>query len=210
MSIEKIWSTSLLLVEGKDEVNFFDALLKHLGISDVQVIDVGGKDKFKETINSASKIPGFSSIQKIGFVRDAEEKIAQAAFSNICNSVNKIGISTPKSIGKCESGTYNGNSIRIGIFIMPNNKDCGMLENLCLKSIKGEECYNKMQSYIEYLEDMHTENQSFNINKAMVQTYLASTVPIVNSLGLGAQKGVWNFNNSAFDEIKEFITDLFK
>ena len=38
-----ITKKKLLAVEGKDEVNFFNELLKHLDIKNVQVEDVGGK-----------------------------------------------------------------------------------------------------------------------------------------------------------------------
>ena len=43
----KISSEKVLLVEGKDELNFFEALLPFLKFkSTIQVIDVGGKDQF--------------------------------------------------------------------------------------------------------------------------------------------------------------------
>ncbi len=42
-----ITASKVLLVEGQDEVKFFEALLKHLGIKkNVQIHEVGGKDKF--------------------------------------------------------------------------------------------------------------------------------------------------------------------
>ena len=37
---------NLLLAEGKDELNFLDELLKTINIGNVQIIDIGGKDKF--------------------------------------------------------------------------------------------------------------------------------------------------------------------
>ena len=37
----------ILAVEGKDEVNFFKALLKYENIEKIQIEDIGGKDNFK-------------------------------------------------------------------------------------------------------------------------------------------------------------------
>ena len=37
-----ISSSKLLLVEGMDECNFFEALLKSLDITGIQVFDIGG------------------------------------------------------------------------------------------------------------------------------------------------------------------------
>ncbi|GEM_PF-1861259 len=47
----------LLLVEGRDEVNFFTAFLKHTGIEDIQIIPVGGKDKFKVELPTLLNAP---------------------------------------------------------------------------------------------------------------------------------------------------------
>ncbi len=80
----KITSTRLLAVEGKDECNFFNALLKHLVISNVQVVNIGGKDKFPVEFPLLYNQEGFSKIQRLGFVRDAEVNPAQSAFDSIC------------------------------------------------------------------------------------------------------------------------------
>ena len=202
---KKIDKKSLLLVEGKDECHFFSSLFEKISIENVKVYDVGGKDKFSKTIARFVKIEGFSEVTKLGFVRDAEENLAKSAFDSICNDLDNNNIPKPKNIGKVEKV----NNMKIGIFIMPNNKDAGMLETLCLQSIKNEHCQNEMEAYIECLRRFYKDNVSFNFAKAMSQVYLASKVPLVNSLGLGAEKGYWNFNDPLFNEIKSFLIDLF-
>ena len=39
----EIKEKKIIAVEGKDEINFFKALFKHLNISGIQLIDFGGK-----------------------------------------------------------------------------------------------------------------------------------------------------------------------
>ena len=132
---------------------------------------------------------------------------AKSAFDSICTALENVNIleRLPNSIGKVE----NIGIFKVGIFIMPNNRDSGMLETLCLQSIEGMHCNKEMQAYIECLKKFYENNPSFNLEKAKTQVYLASKVPIRNSLGLGACKGYWNFDHCAFDEIKLFLNELF-
>lgn len=208
---EKIKSDSLLLVEGKDEYHFFNVLMKFLNINTVEVHDVGGKDKFKDKMPSFVKISGFSDIKRLGFVRDAENKPPKSAFDSMCYILNDNNLPCPKSIGKveCPVDKKDTEITHIGIFIMPNNKDDGMLENLCLSSIEDESFHKERKSYMLSLNKHFRGNESFNAPKAETQIYLASKVPIVTSLGLGAEKGYWDFNNSVFNDIKKFLKELF-
>lgn len=211
----KIESDSLLLVEGKDEVSFFKALLKKMDIKvkdeksneGVQIHDAGGCYKFPARFKLLVKDSGFSQVRKLGFVRDAEKNEAKSAFDSICkvlkdtNALERL----PCNIGKVEEI----GKLKVGIFIMPNNQDKGMLESLCLQSIKDMHCNKEMETYIECLKKHNENNSSFNSEKAKTQVYLASKVPIVQSLGLGACKGYFNFDDPIFDEIRSFLHNLF-
>ncbi|MGP1439914.1 MAG: DUF3226 domain-containing protein [Treponema sp.] len=202
----KITSKFLLLVEGKDEIEFFNTLFKYMSIDGVQILEVGGKNNFPHHIKSIKQDLGddCSNITNLGIIRDADDN-AKAAFDSICYHLNQNEIAPPKSIGIVE----NIDNRKIGIFIMPNNKDNGMLETLCLKSIESTCCYKEMNIYIECLQNLYKNNKSFNVDKAKSQVYLASKIPMKNRLGLGAEAGQWNFNHSAFTEIKTFLKELF-
>lgn len=200
----------ILLVEGKDEENFFCALLQKLQISDVQIRSVGGKEKFKEAYPSFVKQSGFTKVHTIGFVRDAEDGRAEDAFKSICDIIKKFSPSFPVPEKPGEIKEYN--SYKTGVYIMPDCNNPGMLENLCIESVKDTELYNAADEYVCRAESLYegTEsgNKKFNKPKAVVQTYLAGTVPIRNNIGLAALQQVWNFSDSAFDGIKKFIQEL--
>ncbi|MCU0286504.1 MAG: hypothetical protein MUF15_08890 [Acidobacteria bacterium] len=123
---------SFMAVEGKDEKNFFEALLKHLHINDVQCECIGGKDKFPLEMTNLYNQEGFRSIERFGFVRDAETGTAQSAFQSICGILGKHNLPYPPKLNEIKKE----GSKRVGIFIMPDNFGSGMLENLCLQSIK--------------------------------------------------------------------------
>ena len=134
----QIKTDALLLVEGKDEYQTFQALLKEMNINGVQIYDVEGNNNFANKIPRLFKSSGFQQISKLGFVRDAEQHEAKSAFDSICHVLECSNIfdHVPRNIGKVEEI----GSFKVGIFIMPNNKDKGMLETLCLQSIKDMHC----------------------------------------------------------------------
>nr|VFJ42668.1 MAG: hypothetical protein BECKFW1821A_GA0114235_100220 [Candidatus Kentron sp. FW] len=207
----KIQSPRLLAVEGKDECNFFEALLKRMGIRGVQLLDIGGKDKFKDSFDLLHASPEFPNVRSLGLIRDAEDKEADAAFSSICSVLKKYTLPVPKASNTVIDGKNGrGKNIRVGIFIMPNNADAGMLEDLCLESVQEESVFTCVEQYMDCcLSALPEDEQPRNRAKARVQTYLAARKEIVNSLGVGARNGYWNLDHACFHDIKRFLRALF-
>ena len=72
-----------LLVEGKDQRNFFGALVEHLKIEDVQIQDFGGVDDLRRFLGVMVKQSGFhGTVRMLGIVRDAETS-ARGAFQSV-------------------------------------------------------------------------------------------------------------------------------
>nr|VFK16698.1 MAG: hypothetical protein BECKLPF1236B_GA0070989_11008 [Candidatus Kentron sp. LPFa] len=206
----KIESHRLLLVEGKDECSFFEVLLKQLGIEDVQLVDIGGKDKFKRKFPPLYNTREFQDVHSLGIVRDAEDKAADAAFSSICSILEKYPLPMPNAPSTVIGGkNQQRKDIRIGVFIMPNNADQGMLEDLCLKSARTEPVFACVEQYMDCLSALPENDQPRNPSKAKVQAYLATRKEIANSLGVGARKGYWDFEHHCFGDIKGFLRALF-
>lgn len=203
----KIKEKQLLLVEGKDECHFFEALLKHEQINGVQWVDIGGKDKFPQEFPLLVNMENFNTILSIGLVRDAETNQAESAFQSLCSTLRTHHLPVPSTLNVLHSGPP-----KVGIFIMPDNQGTGMLENLCLKTLENQDIEQCLRSYLSCISASRIsldEQAKFNEPKAKVQAYLAARVPIVNSLGLGAKAGYWNFAHPGFDEIKKFLHTLF-
>ena len=63
----------LLIVEGKDEENFFKAVFnKQIIRSDVQIMPIGGKNNFKGSLKTLILDTEFSKIDSMAIVRDAD------------------------------------------------------------------------------------------------------------------------------------------
>jgi len=199
----KINKKHILLVEGEDEINFFDSYLKHLSIENIQVIAVGGKSNFKNKIPELIRIPHFDEIEKIGLIRDADTDF-DAALASIYDRLSDNDFSPIK-----QHNEFSKSNPSVGIFIMPGKNRDGELEDLCLEAIdehdKNLKCTNEFVECIKRYEP-HLNK----ISKRKVQTFLSSQKKLCNSLGLGAQKEYWNFESAVYDDLKSFIEKLAK
>ncbi len=191
----------LLVVEGKDEINFSQKLLEYIGISDiVDIRDAGGKNKFKVLMPALSLASGFRSLEKIAIIRDADGN-AIDAFKSVTGVLKKIGLPTPKRPGEFSSGSPS-----VGVFIMPDNCSDGMLEDLCLESVKDDEAMECVDNFIACTQTL--KERPKNISKAKVQVFLAAKPEIVNSIGLAAQNRYWNFNSEEMQPLINFLKQL--
>jgi hypothetical protein len=195
-----ICQKKVLAVEGKDEVEFFKALLKHVGITGFEISDVGGKDKFKTKFPALVRRTGFSDVEVLAVIRDADND-AEGAFKSIRDILRKEGFEPPE-----DHNRFSHSKPKIGIFIMPGNSDTGMLEDLCLETVKNHPAMDCVNTFIACVS--HLDAAPGNLAKAKAQAFLAAMRNIVNSVGVAAQKHYWDFDSVALKEIKAFLKNL--
>jgi len=206
ISIKK---NNLLLVEGKDEVYFFEALLMHLRLENVQTIQVGGKDKFKFEFPALMEAEGFSDVTAYAIIRDADND-AKATLDSIQYLLNKYEQPVPDA----HSEIKQRDDVKVGIFIMPGDDNPGMLECLCLSTLADDPvlaCADKYMDCLKELEEQATpENSCFpkNISKARMHTFLAGQKKYVPSLGMAAKKGYFDLDADAMNELSQFMNEL--
>jgi hypothetical protein len=205
---EAIRTDKLLLVEGQDEKNFCGKLLSALKIKNVQIINAEGQSRFRGLVPAVTAATGFDRVRCLGFVRDAEKSTALSSFQGILSIIrDRTGFPLPCLPGRVKSE----NGYKTGIFIMPDNSSPGMLENLCLSSVRGSPLADAAAGYIRIAEQLLDtgRKEKFNERKAEVQAYLAGCVPIAGSCGIGAEKGYWDFSSPVFTAIKNFLASLY-
>lgn len=190
----------IIAVEGQDEVYFLDALLRNMKITDMEVREVGGKQQFKDKLPALVIVSGFSDVEVLAIICDADNNAA-AAFKSISNILRKEGLKPATEVTQFSEG-----SPKIGIFIMPGNSDAGMLEDLCLKTVENHPAMDCVQLFANCISEL--EEAPHNIVKAKAQAFLAAMPKNVNSVGVGAQKGYWNFNSEELNDLKSFIDNL--
>lgn len=202
-----ITSKRVLAVEGKDEVNFFETLLKSINITDFQICEVGGKDKFPIRFPILVKTPGFYQpdglpwVTHVAIVRDKDE---DNAFESIANIVQAVGIEPPD-----RPSSFSNGKPKVGIFIMPGETTEGtMLEDLCLKTVKDHpamKCVNEFSSCVSALKSPPKNISKAKAQVFKAQVFLATQPDIVDSVGLGAKKTYWDFEAPCLAELKTFL-----
>lgn len=201
----RIESDRLLLVEGRDEVNLFKALIRHqFGERfDVQVVEAGGKDQLPKSLQAikieAQTRPTFRSV---GVVRDADDN-PEGAFQSVCDHLNNARYVAPDA-----HGTFSEAVPSVGIFIVPDGVHGGAIETLCRQSVQESPAAQCVEQYLDCLNG-NNAMESANRDKSFAHAYLAATHDPVARVGEGAQRGTWDFQSPVFGELLSFIQNLY-
>ena len=201
----EILSDRLLLVEGKDEVNLFSALMikQRIGAeAGVQIIDAGGVDKFPRNLSAIHTVAqARPPIRSIGVIRDADDDAA-GAFGSVCTHLRNTGYAPPAAHGE-----FSGAVPSIGVFIVPDGAEPGAMETLCRRSVEGTDGAKCVDAYLECLE-RDGAMKSNHPDKSFAHAWLAAARNPVARVGEGALNGVWNFESLAFAPLSRFLRDL--
>ena len=200
----KIRKDRLLLVEGRDEVNLFKAMIRDcFDDSDrIQIIDAGGRERFPERLESiVLAASGNVVLQAIGVVRDADDN-ARGSFESVRHSVGRAGYVPPE-----RHGEFSDSVPSVGVFIVPDGYSTGAIETICRRSLQDNDVAKCVNDYFQCLE-RHNAMQSRNEDKSFAHAYLAAMRNPVARMGEGALQGYWNLESPAFASLRRFVRDL--
>ena len=170
--------TARLLVEGSDDFHVVHALCKQFGI-DVRnlenpesglfnVKDCKGIDKLLEMIPTQIKV-----LDKIAVIIDADNE-AKSNWQSVRDRFQKIGYHLPEKLDR-NGCVHQENEKTIGIWIMPDNGEKGMLEDFIKFLVPGNDVL------LPKAQQILTEIETGNINpyadvhkpKVLIHTWLA-------------------------------------
>lgn len=191
----------VLLVEGKDDRLFFEALNEHLGFHNIQVLDYEGKTNFRPFLKVLTKTPGFIMVSSLGITRDADMN-GHTAFQSVCDALQSIKLPVPD-----RPLMRAGQNPRVSIMILPQESTSGMLEDLCLKAVMSDPAISCMEKYFQCLIENGLTLPN-NQSKAKVQVFLASRPEAGKRLGEAAAAGYLPWENDAFEQVKNFIRQI--
>lgn len=213
---EEVKKERVLLVEGRDELNYFTALLKFIHLEDhVQIIEIGGKDKFLDTFPAFLNLPGFNQITAYAIIRDADDSHINT-YESIKGLLKKYGQPCPPH----SNAYYTGNGVKVGIFILPGNAETGMLESLCLQTIANHPAMPCVEDFMRCINanleqkpshSLHDTTKMYrpkNGEKAKLLAFLATLHEATTSIGIAAQKGYWPFDHEALANLRAFLREL--
>ncbi len=205
----KIQKPKLLIVEGRDDQLCFEAALRdHLGLTDIQVVPIGGKTLLTRNLMGLIADPDFATVGSLAVVRDADETspdlampAAGQSFQSVCGSLRHANLSSPGAHGQFAEGAP-----RVGVFIVPNGTDDGMLETLFVHSVSTRPEFTCVDAYFQCL--LTHQIAPRNLHKARAHAWLASRPEPDKRVGEAAQAGYWPWNSRAFDDLWAFLRSM--
>ncbi len=195
----------LLMVEGKEDIRFFVALIKYMKLENIQVNEYEGKTKMRGVILALKKERMFlDNVIALGVVRDADNNAADT-FQSVSSTLKKAGLQVPTASLKASPNLGTFGDPQVSVMIVPTDSTTGMLEDVCFASVELEKeiisCVDQYFSCLPQKLDSHV------IPKAKLQVYLAAKKPELR-LGEAAEKGLWNWEHPVFDPMKDFLRQL--
>jgi len=129
--------SKVLLVEGSTPLHFFEALLSELGLHDlVEIRDFGGVRDLRPAVRALASSSEFRRLVKsLGVVRDAETD-AKAARQSAEDALAAAGL--PEGV-------------ETSVFIPPDNKQPGMIETLCVESVRRDPAFACVEEFFKCL-----------------------------------------------------------
>ena len=146
-------------------------------------------------------------VTHLGIVRDQEGQGADRAFQSVSGILQSADFTPPE-----KPGQFSDDHPKVGIFIMPGETIEGtMLEDLCLETVKEQPAMKCVEEFSSCVSSLDSPPKNISKAKAQVfkaQVFLATQPGFVDSVGLGSQKGYWNFESPCLVELKTFLSHL--
>lgn len=192
----------VLVVEGVEDGLFLYAFLKHLSITNIQIIS-SGKTELKNHLPALAKDPYFiANTQALAVIRDADNN-ASAAFESVCTALERANLPVPVAVLQPA-----GTKPIVRVMIVPHGKTSGMLEDICLDTVSTDPASSCVDSYFNCLSSIPGFTLPNNMSKAKVYAFLSSRIEPDKRLGEAAEAGYWPFNNTACDSLKAFLSSM--
>jgi hypothetical protein len=199
-----ITERKLVVVEGNDDKRFFEALLKHLELTNVQCIALGGRDEMRktETWRALMATPGFSGLEAIAIIRDADES-PQSAFQSLRDILGNVGLPQPAAPFQVQHSAP-----KVCILIMPDAHSQGELEDLCLRALTGKpvlECVEQFLQCVQQREGLLPRK----LSKAKLYAYLSCREEAGRRIGEAAEAGDIPLDSQHFQQVIRAFHEVF-
>lgn len=165
----------VLIVEGKNDKHVFFALFKEFEvIKNFDVVELTGWDQAIKKFN-ASIIDTESNNSTIGLIVDADIDI-ESRWQSIKTKLSDLYYDIPSCLSEAGIILTSEEYPKIGIWIMPNCKNNGMLENFLLEMIEmnAPETNSYVSNVVDNAKkDGFTTFKELHKDKAIIHTWLS-------------------------------------
>ena len=216
-------SRNILLVEGEDDRYFFIQFIKYYCqnlIVDVQVVvpkDVGGYNNKQGAISQLEVLSkSQSDSMRLGMVVDAD-KISDG--SGCANTIQQLNNRLANNAFDCgvQSASNTGyffkhNLHKCGVWIMPNNQDEGIIEDLLMRAAQDKSEQTILQ-HAKQVVDSSPAPRNFKPHK-ITKAYLATWItkkknPKETSNLFDKDEPLLNISISELKNLQSWLIELF-
>lgn len=197
----------ILLVEGKDDLFVFSNIFEKYQVKQsFEIIDKGGIEKLFLSISIYVKTDNST----IGIVVDADTDI-HSKWNSLKSILSNLGYDVPKSPNVIGTIISNDSMPTIGIWIMPNNDENGMLEDFVKQLVPSND---KLMPFVENtLIDIETKSlNNYKIihkSKAKIHTWLAWQESPGIPMGLAINKTYLETTHEMCSKFVDWVNRLY-
>ena len=193
-----------LIVEGDDEVRLLGALLRHLGIDDVQIQQLMGYDNIRRFLTAFVDIDNFATVRSLAIVADANSNSA-GRIQSIRDALVRAELPSPSAPLQAASD----GRLSVSYLVVPHGEARGMIEDVCLESVRTDPAMECIDRYFECIEEAETPGpRSAHMSKARLHAFLSSRDDPSLRLGEAADQGIWQFEDDSFTPLAELLRGL--
>lgn len=193
-----------LIVEGNDDARILRSLGSHMNISHVEIRPCGGIDNMRTFLRTLRALPEFRFVHSLAIVADANSDRNRRE-RRIRSALSDMGLPTPASPLEIASD----DQLRVAYLVVPHNRNTGMIEDICLDSVRDDPAMECIDHYFDCIEQSDTPGpQQAWMPKARAHAFLASRDRPDLRIGEAADRGMWRFEREAFEPLKDLLKML--
>ena len=205
---------TLLVVEGKDQLKFFEVLRDYLSSSEklelsekLEIRHFKYVDEFDSFLTALCGSRGFKDVKSIGIIRDAGtgKNAAVEAFQSVKASLEKAKLAVPE---KPEQFFSCDGQPSIGVLILPGQGKPGMLETLLCETFADGPEQRCIDAFFRCVKENCPDSNISSLDKARARVFLATKQYPHPSVGIAAKKKYWNLDHEVLKPVCRFLQSI--
>ncbi len=207
MNLKEKYSQKLL-VEGIDDYHVMMAICRREEIAEsFDVVDSGG---FPDILEKAKLRFKTSNLTTLGIVVDADMD-QSVRWKELKRLLEHTGYEVPDDLPSQGLILSPPAKIRVGVWLMPNNRSCGMLEDFLKFAVSPNDGLLPMvEQHISEIERMELQRyKSVHRQKAVIHSWLALHDPPGTPLGLAITRRFFTNNHPYYNDFVGWLNVLF-
>lgn len=192
----------IVICEGKTDTAVIRNLCLAANIQNLIIESCNGRGNLERYLHDLHVRPEFArkEVESLAVLIDAELD-TDASWQKVRNAI-QLGF----AIKLGGPGIFHPGQPRIAALVIPEGRDCGMIEDLCLEAVSEQPEYWCMVQYFACLSERTGKKDHHS--KAKFRAWMASQPDFDLYLGLAADKGYIPWDSPVFAPILALLRQL--